>query len=1048
MRSLQLTLCLGILCLTTVLGSIKLTGQGFKDALGEHMLTDIMNSNQYSGIEFADGEDGFPAFKLLPTADVKSPYKVLLPEKLSEFAVLITYKLSSLKGGYLFSVVNSLDTLVQLGVVLSPVVKNSYNVTLVYAQQDEPVGRKIASFAVTHVPNKWNSIAFQVFSDKVNFYYDCELVNSTNVVREPLELIFSSAATLYIGQAGSNIKCHFEGYLEKIYVYTNPDAISVACMPPQKPTVAVTLPPDSESDLNNELPSDAEFSALPDESMPLSPDAEGNEIDIANDGAWAAGLEATDLYDASGMPPGQTYERPYRGIKGEKGDRGPKGDSIRGPPGPPGPPGPKGESAAYPPFVESSSPGAKYTGECTCNASDILDALKDNESLRETLRGPPGAQGRDGKTGAPGLTGATGVTGARGPEGPAGEKGEPGVDGMPGVLGPPGPPGPPGLPESYDESLMGNSMGSLRNTGATQAGAKGATGDRGEPGRPGERGEKGHKGAHGPAGPKGEPGAPGLPGLAGQPGDGNGTKGDRGEKGEKGMRGRRGGTGAAGPIGPPGKPGPAGDIGHSGRPGVAGPKGDIGPKGIKGDAGGREGVKGDKGDRGSDGRDGLPGPPGLPATTISGDGDSSGVQYIPMAGPPGPPGPPGLPGLSISGPKGEPGMDARGSFFGDAAYYGRPGTRSSLDELKALRELQDLRDRPDGTAEPPRQTAHSHKHEEALGMGMGMGLGSEELPYLSASSSNMNMRIVPGAVTFQNIDEMTKKSALSAPGTLAYITEEEALLVRVNKGWQYIALGTLVPIATPSPPTTVEPPMRNFGLQSKNLLNSPPPLVNTPTWYPRMLRVAALNEPGIGDLQGIRGADYACYRQGRRAGLLGTFKAFLTSRVQNLDSIVRPADRELPVVNTRGDVLFNSWKSIFNGQGGFFSQAPRIYSFSGKNVLTDPLWPLKHVWHGSLPNGERSMDTYCDAWHSSSHEKFGYASNLLGNKLLDQERQSCDGKLIVLCVEALSQDRRKKRDVSSSSSSSSSHSHSYNDSHHIEFRSAEEYAKHLDNLRL
>lgn len=75
--------------------------------------------------------------------------------------------------------------------------------------------------------------------------------------------------------------------------------------------------------------------------------------------------------------------------------------------------------------------------------------------------------------------------------------------------------------------------------------------------------------------------------------------------------------------------------------------------------------------------------------------------------------------------------------------------------------------------------------------------------------------------------------------------------------------------------------------------------------------------------------------------------------------------------------------------------------------------PLKLVWHGSLPNGERSMDTYCDAWHSSSHEKFGYASNLLGNKLLDQERQPCDGKLIVLCVEALSQDRRKKRDLSS-----------------------------------
>nr|AAM50734.1 GM30371p [Drosophila melanogaster] len=299
----------------------------------------------------------------------------------------------------------------------------------------------------------------------------------------------------------------------------------------------------------------------------------------------------------------------------------------------------------------------------------------------------------------------------------------------------------------------------------------------------------------------------------------------------------------------------------------------------------------------------------------------------------------------------------------------------------------------------------------------------------------MNMKIVPGAVTFQNIDEMTKKSALNPPGTLAYITEEEALLVRVNKGWQYIALGTLVPIATPAPPTTVAPSMR-FDLQSKNLLNSPPPLLNTPT-----LRVAALNEPSTGDLQGIRGADFACYRQGRRAGLLGTFKAFLSSRVQNLDTIVRPADRDLPVVNTRGDVLFNSWKGIFNGQGGFFSQAPRIYSFSGKNVMTDSTWPMKMVWHGSLPNGERSMDTYCDAWHSGDHLKGGFASNLDGHKLLEQKRQSCDSKLIILCVEALSQDRkRKKREIGDGGSHGESESR--------EFKTADEYAAHLENLLL
>ncbi|XP_051860246.1 collagen alpha-1(XVIII) chain isoform X3 [Drosophila albomicans] len=1034
MRSLLLVLWLAVPHLIAVLGALEpeLDDSNETDKFGEHRLTDIITDEHYPSIKFGEGEDGFPAFNFFSTADVKSYSKVLLPQKLADFAIQNTYKLSSLKGGYLFSVLRSMDDkVVQLGVHLSPVIKNSYNVTLFYAQPDQNDNVKIASYPIVHVPDKWNSIAFQVFSDNVVFFYDCKAVNTTAIVRDPFELSFASSSVLYIAQAGSQLGGNFEGFLQNIYLYTNPDAITMQCTAPPKPTVA--LQPDLDNELT--LDSKSESDVLSDTEVDTNSstdDSTADENDLSNPEFWAG---ATDNYDSSDLqPPGQTeymLERSHRGIKGEKGDRGPKGDSIRGPPGPPGPPGPKGETPVYPPFVETPSAGAKYTGECTCNATDILEAIKDNETLRETLRGPPGTQGRDGKTGAPGLTGATGVTGARGPEGIQGEKGEPGVDGMPGVMGPPGPPGAPGLPESYDESLMGNSMGSLRSSTATQAGPKGTTGDKGEPGRPGDRGEKGHKGAHGPTGPKGEPGAPGLPGLAGQPGDGNGTKGERGEKGEKGMRGRRGGTGAAGPIGPPGKPGPTGDIGHSGRPGATGPKGDAGLKGAKGDAGGREGAKGEKGDRGSDGRDGLPGPPGLPATAGAGDGDSGGVQYIPMPGPPGPPGPPGLPGLSITGPKGEAGMDSRGSFFGDASYYGRPGARSSLDELKALRELQDLRDRPDGTAEPPSQKAHSHKHGDSMGEG-------EELPHLSASSSNMNMRIVPGAVTFQNIDEMTKKSAFSPPGTLAYITEEEAMLVRVNKGWQYIALGTLVPIATPAPPTTVAPSLR-FDLQSKNLLNSPPPLLNTPT-----LRVAALNEPYVGDLQGIRGADFACYRQGRRAGLLGTFKAFLSSRVQNLDSIVRPADRDLPVVNTRGDVLFNSWKGIFNGQGGFFSQAPRIYSFSGKNVLTDPLWPLRLVWHGSLPNGERSMDTYCDAWHSGSHEKFGYASNLLGNKLLDQERQPCDGKLIVLCVEALSQDRRKKRDLSSP------HSHSHSRSRHseLEFSTAEEYGEYLDNLLL
>uniref|UniRef100_A0A1B0GJ90 Collagenase NC10/endostatin domain-containing protein n=3 Tax=Lutzomyia longipalpis TaxID=7200 RepID=A0A1B0GJ90_LUTLO len=137
--------------------------------------------------------------------------------------------------------------------------------------------------------------------------------------------------------------------------------------------------------------------------------------------------------------------------------------------------------------------------------------------------------------------------------------------------------------------------------------------------------------------------------------------------------------------------------------------------------------------------------------------------------------------------------------------------------------------------------------------------------------------------------------------------------------------GTFLPLSTPPNPISSQhapvSPIRS-DLQASNLLhNNLEPVVGP------SLRIAALNEPFTGDLKGMRGADFDCYRQARRAGLVGTFRAFLSERIQNIDSIVQEADHKLPVVNIRGEVLFNSWKEIFNGQGGFFAQTPRIYSF-------------------------------------------------------------------------------------------------------------------------
>lgn len=66
------------------------------------------------------------------------------------------------------------------------------------------------------------------------------------------------------------------------------------------------------------------------------------------------------------------------------------------------------------------------------------------------------------------------------------------------------------------------------------------------------------------------------------------------------------------------------------------------------------------------------------------------------------------------------------------------------------------------------------------------------------------------------------------------------------------------------------------------------------------LHLIALNSPQTGFMRGIRGADYMCFAQAQAIGMKGTFRAFLSARLQDLISIVRKADRgNLPIVNLK-----------------------------------------------------------------------------------------------------------------------------------------------------
>uniref|UniRef100_A0A3Q2QU39 Collagenase NC10/endostatin domain-containing protein n=1 Tax=Fundulus heteroclitus TaxID=8078 RepID=A0A3Q2QU39_FUNHE len=170
---------------------------------------------------------------------------------------------------------------------------------------------------------------------------------------------------------------------------------------------------------------------------------------------------------------------------------------------------------------------------------------------------------------------------------------------------------------------------------------------------------------------------------------------------------------------------------------------------------------------------------------------------------------------------------------------------------------------------------------------------------------------------------------------------------------------------------------------------------------PTELHLVALNSPLRGDMRGIRGADFQCYQQARSMGLTSTYRAFLSSHLQDLATIVRKADRNnLPVVNLRGEVLFANWASIFSGNAGVFNPSTPIYSFDGPDVHPSASCrPEKLVWHGSSAVGIRLTSNYCEAWRTGDMAVTGQAALLQTGRLLGQHARSCSNSYVVLCIE-------------------------------------------------
>lgn len=98
---------------------------------------------------------------------------------------------------------------------------SNQNVSLVYTNSDEHShSEEVAKFTVPKLTKKWSKIVIKVSVTDVTLYLNCHEMARQRVTRIPQELVFDTASTLYIAQAGPHIQERYD--VSTVYTFRIP----------------------------------------------------------------------------------------------------------------------------------------------------------------------------------------------------------------------------------------------------------------------------------------------------------------------------------------------------------------------------------------------------------------------------------------------------------------------------------------------------------------------------------------------------------------------------------------------------------------------------------------------------------------------------------------------------------------------------------------------------------------------------------------------------------------------------------------------------------
>lgn len=176
----------------------ELASQGHLD------LTELIGVPLPSSVSFVTGYGGFPAYSFGPGANVGRPARTLIPPTFfRDFAISVTVKPSSDRGGMLFAVTDAFQKIIYLGLQLSGVEDGHQRVILYYTEPGSHVSHEAAAFLVPVMTHRWIRFVVVVQGEEVILLVDCEEHSHVPFQRSSRPLAFEPSAGIFVGNAGA-----------------------------------------------------------------------------------------------------------------------------------------------------------------------------------------------------------------------------------------------------------------------------------------------------------------------------------------------------------------------------------------------------------------------------------------------------------------------------------------------------------------------------------------------------------------------------------------------------------------------------------------------------------------------------------------------------------------------------------------------------------------------------------------------------------------------------------------------------------------------------